>query len=639
MQKDRYTRRDDTLNPLTNTDLDQMWEAFPESHDGAGEPKMLFLSGQLGDNGRLLQFRSLFFCTRTKRFWEPCCPACGFLLEVCSRDELLASLGLPTYSGSLQRFLICPQCISASEPQGPWYSYEVSPYAPDFVQDWRMLVRQFRQFLSSGDPGHGFPCCSCRHAPECHAESGADPPIVPFAFYPFYLLIFEAPSLQATDFLALLGGASKEDLANLHTAQGDLAGAAGIIARSPDVQTRRALFFNRADSRFLEVLCLKLFVLQGLCERYWEKQDAGIELSEPDLNSWWIRLFEPSSLLPLFWTFQVIRSPADRVFAHPGAPDRAAFQEIRRRLGLTWFLALLCNEQQTLQRVSQSLQELMEGLGDPLDQEFLESILDADPVFAPHNIFWRANALDLPPACERFWKESLILGLRFLMEEEQAFQSSDTIQAQLQSLLDRLQSALFHPIPTLQPALTDNEASASVFRILKSIGGRWREQLENEAALSDDPGLSGIPESDEETLLLSPHPNNVRQAGEDAEFLDQTYMETMIISSASDQEKGNQLQERASGQNKAAFQVEELGDELPETMILDGGQGKTLQGPDSKVRVSEQQLQFGDEPAPEKVSLHPEKGRISFSKEPEEESDLEKTLIQKPGAREHKDSK
>lgn len=73
-------------------------------------------------------------------------------------------------------------------------------------------------------------------------------------------------------------------------------------------------------------------------------------------------------------------------------------------------------------------------------------------------------------------------------------------------------------------------------------------------------------------------------------------------------------------------------------MILGRVQEKTLQDSGSKARDSEQKPGFEDSPTQEDASPEPKRAGASTSKEPSGEPDLEKTLIQKPGSGENKDS-
>jgi hypothetical protein len=75
---------------------------FPELVlPGEGEPGML---------------PPVVYCAVPKAFFELPCPECLQPLDTCRDDGLLAQLGLPLYSTSSSRFLICPRCVKDGKP-------------------------------------------------------------------------------------------------------------------------------------------------------------------------------------------------------------------------------------------------------------------------------------------------------------------------------------------------------------------------------------------------------------------------------------------------------------------------------------------------------------------------------------------
>ncbi len=636
LQKDRYSLPDDSLNPLSNADLDQMWGDFPKHHDVEQDPKLVTLSGQIGQDGRLLQFRSVFCCVQTMQFWEPCCPSCGSLLEICRDDALLASRGLPEYAASLERFLHCPQCSLIQDDTDHFYCVELTGHAPGFVKDFNFLKKQFKQLLEPGHENTGLPCRNCPQAAACFGGAEGDPPIVPLSFYPFYLLISEAPSLPAEDFFAFVSGASAADIAARHTASGDLAGAASVVSRGPNLRAGEGFFFSGTADRFLEVLYLKGIFLQALLDDLWtQKTDSELkfEALQPDLRTFWVRLPEMSPMLPFFWNFQVDRIVAEQVFALPGRGLQAFFQQGCQRLGLIWFCALLHNEQYTVKEISKRLQAVIDRSADALKQEDFEDILAEEPLFAPENIFWKAAPCDLPLDSENLWRESLILGLRLLVIDAEALEDVESIQEQLQTLLVDLKRALFDQKQPRQASLPDidPDVNEAVQDILKRIAGRWKNQRQEKAGSSDNTGKAAVPDGEEETLLLPVDMREDQKTEDDTASLDQTFMETMFLNSFPEKDREDRPQATNFKQEESGESVDEASDEeLPKTVILDVSREKPFQREQPSVEKGDHEIPAEDTPEKQAAAQQPDTSKVSKDENGSSlDADLEKTVIQR----------
>ncbi len=198
IQRDNYLLPGDTLSSLTNTRLEDLWQqAFRLLSTKGGEPVTFY--GNPADDGKLVPFRSLFHCWFRNLFFHPPCPACGKLLDLCTADDVLQAHNLPAYSSSLNRFLYCPSCLDEGSPAVFFTSRKEESDAPALL-DVHDLVREFGKVPEHAEGA--FPCPSCPEKASCYGPEGkAAQRIVPFSFFPFYLLVFDSYPVQTIDLL------------------------------------------------------------------------------------------------------------------------------------------------------------------------------------------------------------------------------------------------------------------------------------------------------------------------------------------------------------------------------------------------------------------------------------------------------
>ena len=213
VQKDEYRLDRNQLWPVNNLDIDRCWQkAFSRYVGDVRDDNVAVLSDQIGKEGGLLPFRPLFFCKAIHAFFHPPCPHCGSYLEQCYDDDLLAATGLEPYSTSLKRYLFCTSCLESSG-QSDFYRVSVDGTDPQMIRDLTDLIRAFKFITEDRNLTGTFPCAVCHSRQECYGEAGlALSRIEPFSFYPFYMLIFNELSVNAIDFLALISGATLEEM-------------------------------------------------------------------------------------------------------------------------------------------------------------------------------------------------------------------------------------------------------------------------------------------------------------------------------------------------------------------------------------------------------------------------------------------
>ncbi|MBE9580097.1 MAG: hypothetical protein IMF18_00570, partial [Proteobacteria bacterium] len=213
LQKDEYLLPRDELWPISNQDVDECWQRAFSSYSGkAKDGSMVVLSDQIEKDGRLSSLQSLFYCNQERVFFHPQCPTCGSPLQQCYDDHLLTGVGLQPYSTSLKRYLYCPSCFDLVG-ESDFFIHALESSDPPMLKDQWDLVKEFGQLTEGKKHLDQFPCTKCASHKECYGTDGlALSRIVPVSFYPFHILIFEAMSVNAPDFLSLISGASFEEL-------------------------------------------------------------------------------------------------------------------------------------------------------------------------------------------------------------------------------------------------------------------------------------------------------------------------------------------------------------------------------------------------------------------------------------------
>ncbi|HME43649.1 MAG TPA: hypothetical protein VKF36_11225 [Syntrophorhabdales bacterium] len=486
VQKDRYRLAEDELWPVANQDVENAWQHAFSFFNGEGDRRQLTtLSGQITEGGKLIPLAPLFFCKARQVFFGPPCPRCGAALHQCTDDDLLSARGLQPYSRSLKRYLFCPSC----DARGPadFYIYELDNHDPPGLKDRWTLIKEFGLLLKSSALAGEFPCRTCDRSGECFGLDMAAPSrIVPFAFYPFYMLMFEAMSLQAVDFLALLSGATSEEVEAGLKSRGEFGrlNCLTIFRDAGLLETR--FFYEHQEKFFLEVLYLKLSFLGEVVRVF----STAKVFEHPDirlsLHHIWVKVADQSNLLPSFWNFRAepvnISGPMKESAAVAGSPSNSALYFN----GLVWFYTLLVNKRQGISEVSRLLKELLAGdapihgpsSGTPFENR-------NSPTFAPVNLFWDVHHHYVPESWYRLWEKSLTLGWSLLVAGIRGDPqwSQEEFSRQFAELRDEVKVALFdqtsdryqEPYSQLVRQLPDD---ATIHDVLVKLIAKWRAATE-----------------------------------------------------------------------------------------------------------------------------------------------------------------
>lgn len=433
VQRDVYSLKNDALRPFNNIDVRNAWRksfAFytdPKRRDES----FVVLSDQVGEKGDIQPFPSLFYCKTRNVFFHPPCPSCGHPLHQCEDDSLLGASGLHPFSTSLRRYLHCPDCGTPN-----FYAYEREPDNPPFLKDRRNLIQDFSG-LKKADGTTAFPCADCSFHAECYdGENRAQERIVPFSFYPFYMLAFEAASLNAIDFIPLLSGAGFQEAQSLVESSRQSGRIASMKALTAARAGNSLFLFDQDERHFLEILYLKLAFLEEVIRNF----QSGGRFTHPDMrpgiDQIWVKFPENCGMLPWFWNFKVrilgvgSEESAPRVFNT--APDAGVF------LGLIWFYTLLSNKRQNMSDILNGLKKYPLEDADSFEKMTKENIFDS------FNIFWDPQGRTVPVAWKSFWEKSLRMGWSLLMSRrETADAAGERFPEQLAELRKDIKENLF----------------------------------------------------------------------------------------------------------------------------------------------------------------------------------------------------
>jgi len=477
LQKDKYTLPKDSLWSFHNKHVEASWQkAFSFYSHEDREDSLIVLGNQLNDKGELVPLGSLFFCKAKQTFFCPPCPSCGSPLEQCYNDDLLGQLGLPAYSTSLSRYLFCPSCW-ASEGQTHFYTYDLEGSQTGLVKDWRGLVKDFARLIEKGTSSEDFPCGECSNHEICYGKRVFGTlEIVPFSFYPFFMLIFEDMPLNALEFLPLISGASLEDLKAWIRERGEFGRLKSVQSAADRPCDKTLFFFEGERQHFLEILYLKLTFLAELVQL--TLADPGRPTHpdlRPTLDRAWVKFGNQASLIPQFWNFRVKVIDIARNLPEAALPPATPSVDAIHFLGLAWFYTLLANKKQDTSLIYQSLKEALERTS---PEEPLFSAGVHEETFGPENLFWNPEGKTIDESARSFWEEALLLGdclLRTGLTGDSSW-SKETFCQRLVALRDRIKQQLFTD-QALPQRLERPREDEVLHTILKNLVEKWGKDI------------------------------------------------------------------------------------------------------------------------------------------------------------------
>ncbi|HZX48957.1 MAG TPA: hypothetical protein VFF47_07060 [Nitrospirota bacterium] len=510
VQREESRLREDELWPVNNRDVNDSWQkAFSFYVKQGQDSSFILLSEQIGNDGGLLPLSSLFYCKTKKVFFHPPCPKCGGLLQQCEDDALLKGFGLHPFSGSLKRYLFCPACSSPDLMD--FYVHKSGQSDPQFVKDRWTLVSEFGLLRTVKNDVADFPCIDCQFHKECY-ESGdkAVTRIIPFSFYPFYMFVFEAMSLNGLDFISLLSGATYEELETLLENKREFGRINSLKAIKQNCLAVTPFLFNHDERYFLEVLYLKLSFLGEVIQKF---HPGNSILRHPDLRlsteQIWVKLPEQGGLLPFFWNFRVGFMDISGHHGVPGSSQKPAANSLFFP-GLFWFYTLLVNSQQNMQDISGALDKMVFS-----ENNFSYEQLVNETTFLPANIFWQPAGKKVNAGWGPVWEKSVNMGLSLL---KGGFQNDDLwnekeFQQELENLRGEVREKLFlkeisysHPELPAEDQSADRTGDEAIHGLLMGILARGYPPPNQEDQVEQVKQVKKEDTEDEfrETIILSP---------------------------------------------------------------------------------------------------------------------------------------
>jgi hypothetical protein len=595
IQRDAYRCPVAGTRPISNRDIEQAWQRAYDHYLRASQPRpVLILSGQLTDDGGAARLASLFYCMKTAAFFVPPCPKCGRPLEQCEDDVLLEKVGLQPYASSLKRYLYCASC-GGSEP-GTFYVKERERTDPPGLSDREDLIHALGRCREIADSETRFPCPGCPHHSECY-EVGhlARKRLAALSFYPFYLLAFEAMSVCAAEFVALLSGATVDDLAASLQGRGEH-GRAGLLRALGSRGGAGGPFLFQGDERwFLEILYLKLSFLGEILRALVVESDLlrHPEMA-PSMEGLWVKVPDQSGLLPWLWHFRVQQIDIGSRMSDVVLPQSRYGSFGLHCLGLVWIETLVANRRQGNATVHDALRLATDSC--PLnDGQFVDRNLRGrrNAAFQPENIFWQPDGKRVNDAWSALWEEALRLGWTLLVADGGSGPewSAEGFQRELESLRRDVRNAMFAKPSTeigqgemvggrengasSTPPLHRPDEDEAIRNILGRILGRWKGP--GEPQTKEAPAEESL----EKTRILrvadTGQPRDAGPPEEKREEEEAIFMETVILSPAgvpgrpmSSPAPGAALAPHREQQDVELQPSADAGeDELEKTMIVD----------------------------------------------------------------------
>jgi hypothetical protein len=467
--------------------------------------------------------------------------------------------------------------------------YELEGSDPSTLKNRWDLIKAFGSLLERAEQRDHFPCLKCPDNQGCYGTDDlVASRIVPFSFYPFYMFIFEAMSLNAPDFLSLVSGAPFEELEARLRAKGELGRMACLNEVQQDRLINAPFLFNKDARYFVEVLYLKLSFLGELIRVVFSSDQDTCR--HPDLrlslDRIWVSLPEHDGLLPFFWDFNVtvmdIMRNSHEAPSFPKAPPAYGFYF----LGLVWFYVLLVNRKQDIAQVYHSLGEVIDKPGSASQVSFKEIIEEGSiETFLPENIFWGPEGKTVPENRDALWERALSLGwslLRVTLRYDSEW-SKEEFRQQLEALREEVKENLFQEKPGYEQYAYPSEPKG-IYSILRTIMDKWRSRIEAEK----EKELA-------ETVVLSPGGGAKKVAApavKEEEAAKEELTETVVISCKTFEERAAPARVRGVEEEEAA---------LAETVVLSPGgfAKKTPEEPSDEPS--------GDEFFTETVVLSPDK--------------------------------
>ncbi len=224
LQSDAYASRvKGHGRPLTNRDVDELWQRETAGLDGVSSPHVI---ARAAVPAGLLEAPPITYCSKVDRYFHPVCAETGLVLTVCRDDERLAANGLLPYSEDTWRYL-----HGSTQEQPSRVFYRVSGANAErprdgvtvrignqLFRDWGRLVHAPAGDAAAARAAAVLPCLSCEHRAACHPAAAATA-VVPaeehlriVSFHDFRAIALELQDFDYDELCTLLGGGAIDDV-------------------------------------------------------------------------------------------------------------------------------------------------------------------------------------------------------------------------------------------------------------------------------------------------------------------------------------------------------------------------------------------------------------------------------------------
>ncbi|WP_020589103.1 hypothetical protein [Desulfobacter curvatus] len=502
IQKDTYFSDREPFNPQTNTTLDQAWldtiQFFSQDYGTFTIPAP--------PDHEPTQLKPLFYCKFKDRFFHPPCPDCGRELILCKNDAILEKAGLDSFHTSLSRYLFCPECYESNSTHF-FYTYTPQADDPAGVLDRHGLIKRFSKMKTTIPDG--FPCADCPEHSVCYlAGQKALSRIGFLSFYPFYMLVFDACSINGTQFL--------QHLSNAPETVGLKSNALSLSPGTPQSSGHdptKYLFGD--DPRFwLEILFLKYAFFKKILTSIEKRlNDQFKPVFNLNMDSIWINTKSDAGMMPFFWDYELYL--IDLVSTRP----MDLFQTSMANNRQTNFIAQLClyiffvNNKHTAKTVFQSGADLLQSTDETEWANNAQALFNSHPIFKPENIFWEPAPADMAESWHDLWIQTIHFA-GSLIKEKEILDFPAFIKhciRQVNEILTAVKSELFSkdfqikqkpvmpvagaaeqdepetiPSASTEDLHEDTQANQAITTILKQLKTKWEKEASPEPSQEED---------------------------------------------------------------------------------------------------------------------------------------------------------
>ncbi len=594
-QRDHYRLENTTFVNVTNIDIETSWHSINQRIlSAAPGDRLIELTPGLSGDEQKRMFAPLLFCRERQLYMPVPCPSCARELELCHDDSLLQQKGLHPYATTARKYLYCPSCSNSE--QSEFYVRERGESDPLFLQDCMDLVNRLARLPDNGGTSSSFPCATCAERDTCFGPTNSvRSRLSPFSFYPFHLLVVEAPTLNALDFTSLLSGASSSELSEQLDRRA-FPGRFFSLRAVEDAGTVKWTNFTQEDDRgFPELLFLKLSLLEEIVGRV--AADADSKLRGDRV---WVHLSKICRNLPVGWNFRMLFM--DDITPMPSAHvlERNPSMALARA-GLLFFQILLGSRKVAAGNIVEAVSQYISDKNGEVE-ETGKSLLRN--MCVPANIFRNPDGYVLNRMYEDAWNKACAAGYALLdAARGRSTVSCTEIHHSLRELMEVSRSNLFSTVQVQvesKAAVTDRDdeqIKLTIRQVVSNMIARCRDEVRDKPTATPDdnfdevvetvilragatpaPLVATVPASEDvATVIISSAPpvqgiavNNFSDAAESE------LQETVIMSS---QPPVQPVREAAAPTPQpASAAVPEQDDDLEETVMITPAVGRNRPG-------------------------------------------------------------